>query len=225
MKSKILDIYEILLESYGHQNWWPGDSAWEICVGAVLTQNTNWQNVEKAIINLKAGGLIAEQGKSKTVNSNDYPEKFAKTSISEIETMIRPSGYFRLKAERMMNVVAWWLDNVSGGILKNDMTLNSWRESLLEVKGIGPETADSILLYAFEMPTFVIDSYTKRVMSRHLGTDPDIDYHELRAIFMENLPPDSDLFNEYHALIVRLAKETCIKKGCLENCPLRKIKT
>ena len=220
MKQRLLKIYDTLFNTYGPQHWWPGDSPWEICVGAVLTQNTNWSNVEKAILNLKAAGLIANSAKQK--NSEQVPAKFAKTPISEIEEMIRPSGYFRLKADRMMHVVEWWLENVSDEKLNQQgKTLDYWRESLLKVKGIGPETADSILLYAFNLPTFVIDAYTRRVMARHLGTDPDIDYHELRDIFMDNLPHDSQMFNEYHALIVKLAKEECLKRECKESCPLR----
>lgn len=220
MKQKILKIYEQLFNTYGPQHWWPGDSPWEICVGAVLTQNTNWSNVEKAIINLKAGRLIAA-GTTRQ-QPERFPAKFAETPIGEIEEMIRPSGYFRLKADRMMHVVGWWLENVSDGNLKQQgKSLDYWRDSLLKVKGIGPETADSILLYAFNLPTFVVDSYTKRVMSRHLGTEPDIPYHELRDIFMANLPNDTKLFNEYHALIVQLAKEKCLKRECKESCPLR----
>lgn len=219
MKTRLLKIYNILLETYGHQDWWPGNSPWEICVGAVLTQNTNWLNVEKAIVNLKAGGLIAKEADQ--ANSEEFAAKFATTTITEIEEMIRPSGYFRLKAERMMYVVNWWLNNVSKGKLNQKMTLEDWRKSLLEVKGIGPETADSILLYAFDLPTFVIDTYTKRIMSRHLGTDPNIDYHKLRALFMDNLPHDSSLFNEYHALIVQVAKKECLKRECKKDCPLR----
>lgn len=220
MKTSLLKIYNNLLDSYGSQNWWPGDSPWEICVGAVLTQNTNWSNVEKAIVNLKAGGLVANSSEQNKPES--FPAKFAKTPSSEIEEMIRPSGYFRLKADRMMHVVDWWLSNVKAGHLnQSGKSLDYWRDSLLEVKGIGPETADSILLYAFDLPTFVVDAYTKRVMSRHLGTDPNIDYHELRGLFMDNLTHDARLFNEYHALLVQVAKESCLKKECKEWCPLR----
>ncbi len=213
MKMRLLKTYNHLLNNYG-------DSPWEICVGAVLTQNTNWSNVEKAIANLKKAGLIA------TFANYDqqelFPAKFAKTPIHELEEMIRPSGYFRLKTDRMMHVVEWWLNNVSDGILnQRGKSLKFWRDSILQIKGVGPETADSILLYAFDLPTFVIDTYTKRVMSRHLGTAPDIDYHELRDIFMNNLPHDSAMFNEYHALIVQLAKESCLKRECLLDCPLR----
>lgn len=220
MKQRLLKIYHKLFEIYGPQNWWPGDSPWEICVGAVLTQNTNWSNVEKAIVNLKKGGLISNFPAQK--NPEHFPAKFTETPISIIEEMIRPSGYFHLKTERMMHVAEWWLTNVSGGFLCQDgKSLDFWRNSLLKVKGVGAETADSILLYAFNLPTFVVDSYTKRVMARHLGTDPDIDYHKLRDLFMENLPLDAKLFNEYHALIVQVAKEECLKRECKDSCPLR----
>ena len=127
-----------------------------------------------------------------------------------------------MKAERLLIFLEWWLVNVDNGGLQGDFSVDYWRDSLLSVKGIGPETADSILLYAFNLPTFVIDSYTKRVMARHLGTEPDISYDELRMIFMDNLPSDYRLFNEYHALIVSLAKDTCLKKACGDLCPLRK---
>jgi len=220
MKARLLKIYNNLLDTYGHQSWWPGDSTWEICVGAVLTQNTNWANVEKAIINLKHGGLIATG--TEQARHVDFPAKFRETPISEIEEMIRPSGYFRLKADRMMHLSEWWLQNVLNGQLnQTGKHLDYWRNSLLKVKGVGPETADSILLYAFDLPTFVIDSYTKRIMARHLGTDINIDYHEMRDIFMDKLPHEAKLFNEYHALIVQVAKKTCLKRECLESCPLR----
>jgi endonuclease III related protein len=222
MKTKLLNIYNNLLDVYGHQDWWPGNSPWEICVGAVLTQNTNWFNVEKAITNLKNGDLISSSPLKYDNQQEVFPVKFAETPIIDIEEMIRPSGYFRLKAGRMMNVVAWWLENVSCGKLsKEGKPLEYWRDSLLSVNGVGPETADSILLYAFDLPSFVIDTYTKRIMSRHLGTANDIDYHELRTLFMNNLPNDAKLFNEYHALIVQVAKEACLKRECLDFCPLR----
>lgn len=207
-KTDLVKIYEILYKAYGPQHWWPGDTPWEICIGAVLTQNTNWGNVEKAIANLKRGDNIC-------------PVKIRKMPLSELESAIRPSGYFRLKAQRLLAVTDWWLENVENERLHpKGQPLSFWRESILEVKGVGPETADSILLYSFNLPTFVIDAYTRRIMARHFGFKPDIDYHELRQIFMDNLPHDPKLFNEFHALFVRTAKEACRKNTCGSNCPL-----
>ena len=211
MRKKLLKIYDVLYETYGPQHWWPGDTPWEICVGAVLTQNTNWGNVEKAIANLK--------------NSNDLlPEKIMAMPDSELEDAIRPSGYFRIKTQRLKNVTRWWLDNVISDRLSSSKGLAFWRRSILEVKGVGPETADSILLYSFSLPTFVIDAYTRRIMARHCGTPEDIDYHEIQGLFMENLPNDYKLFNEYHALFVMMAKNDCRKNSCSEKCPLCKLK-
>lgn len=215
-KDAFIGLYETLFNAYGQQNWWPGDSAWEICVGAVLTQNTNWTNVEKAIANLKAAGLINKG------DATSDPAKLAATEPEKIAELIRPSGYFNLKTARLLHVTNWWLEN-RRKIEKpgNSAYLHKIRESLLNVNGVGPETADSILLYSFGLPTFVVDTYTKRVFSRHLGTPPDIDYHELRALVIENLPNDARLFNEFHALIVKVAKESCLKAKCGNDCPLR----
>ena len=214
-KDTLIGLYETLFKAYGSQNWWPGDSAWEICVGAVLTQNTNWTNVEKAIANLKAAGLI-DKG-----DETSDPAKFADTAPEKIAELIRPSGYFNLKTKRLLNVTEWWLGNVdSKGQPIDKPTLRDIRESLLTVKGVGPETADCILLYCFDYPTFVVDAYTKRVFARHLGTQPDWDYHELRALVMDNMPNEARLFNEFHALIVRVAKKSCLKSKCEDDCPL-----
>lgn len=211
MKTKLLKIYNTLYETYGPQHWWPGDTPWEICVGAVLTQNTNWSNVEKAIANLK-------------ISKNLFPEKIIAMPDAELEDALRPSGYFRIKTKRLKNVTRWWLDNVISDKLSNARGRSFWRKSILSVNGVGPETADSILLYSFNMPTFVIDAYTRRIMARHCGTPENIDYHELQNVFMENLPLNYKLFNEYHALLVRMAKEDCKKSGCSEDCPLCKLK-
>lgn len=211
MKDLLPRIYELLYEAYGPQFWWPGDTPWEICAGAVLTQNTNWGNVEKAVANLKK-------------NDSMTPERILEMPVQELEKALRPSGYFRLKAVRLRSVAFWWLDNtINDGIDLNAESLAYWRDSLLEVNGIGPETADSILLYSFNQPSFVIDAYTKRIMSRHAGTAPDVRYDDLRSLFMNNLEHDSGLFNEFHALFVRAAKEHCAKKMCSPLCPLRKL--
>lgn len=212
MKAKLQKIYAVLYKTYGPQYWWPGDTPWEICVGAILTQNTNWSNVEKAIANLKAAKKLS-------------PEKIMAMPDSELENALKPSGYFRIKTQRLKNVTRWWLDNVISDKLSSSKSLSDWRESILGVNGVGPETADSILLYSFNLPTFVIDAYTRRIMARHCGTPEDIDYHELQALFMNNLPAEYALFNEYHALLVRMAKDDCRKSFCSEKCPLCKLKS
>ena len=213
------ETYDRLYDAYGPQHWWPGDTPWEICVGAVLTQNTNWTNVEKAIANLKSAGLITADSKS----SVSDPAKLARTPEPLVAELIRPSGYFNLKTKRLLNVARWWLDNVGGdgAPLPSAGGLRELRENLLSVNGVGPETADSILLYCFDLPTFVVDAYTKRVFARHLNTQPDIEYERLRSLIMENLEPDATLFNEFHALIVKTAKEHCLKSKCATDCPLR----
>jgi len=198
-----------MFNKYGRQYWWPGDTPWEICVGAVLTQNTNWENVEKAIRNIKKVNAMS-------------PREIYYMPERKLEELLRPSGYFRLKTQRLRNVTRWWLDSVDEhSRLQSGLSLDCVRESLLSVKGVGPETADSILLYSFNMPTFVIDKYTRRIMSRHCGTPEEIDYHRLREIFMGSLPNETELFNEYHALFVRNGKLDCNSKGCGRDCPLR----
>jgi len=208
MQMQLSKIFSLLLEEYGPQHWWPGDTPWEIAAGALLTQNTNWGNVEKAIANLKRLGLLD-------------PAKIADSRDEIIQNTIRPAGYFRLKTYRFKNLARWWLANVRNDRLKRKSSdLDFWRDSLLSVSGVGRETADSILLYSFHLPTFVVDTYTKRIMSRHYVTAESIDYDELRDIFMNELPRDPVLFNEFHALFVRLGKEACGKRGCTAQCPL-----
>ncbi|MBN1863526.1 MAG: hypothetical protein JW808_01355 [Victivallales bacterium] len=221
MRELLLEIYGRLYSRYGSQGWWPGDSPWEICVGAVLTQNTSWTNVERAILNLKLAGLV-HTGKDTPGMDGHYAAKFAETPTIELHELLKPSGYYRLKTCRMLEVVAWWTKNTRNGMLSHRLgDLDHWRASLLKVKGVGPETADSILLYAFNMPTFVIDAYTRRIMARHAGIPLDINYEDLRGIFMDNLPHDVALFNEFHALFVRLGKEDCRPRGCSDECPLK----
>jgi endonuclease-3 related protein len=210
MDKRIVKGFDMLFARFGKQNWWPGDSPWEICAGAVLTQNTSWNNVEKAIALMKSAGALS-------------PDVVVELPVSELEELIRPSGFFRIKAQRLKNMAAWWLDNARNSKLKPGFSTAEWRRRLLEVNGIGPETADSILLYCFNQPVFVIDAYTMRISARHFGADPEISYHELQKIFMENLSGSAELFNEYHALLVRNAKECCRKNVCLEDCPLRDI--
>ncbi|MCM0754328.1 endonuclease III domain-containing protein [Desulfovibrio aminophilus] len=199
-----------MLAALGPSNWWPGETPFEVAVGAILTQNTNWVNVEKAIANLKNEGALE-------------PKALSRLSQERLEECLRPAGYFRLKAVRLRN----FLD-----FLKREAGLSmealaqrehaGLRERLLTVKGIGPETADSILLYALNAPVFVVDAYTQRIFSRHGLIPEESCYHDIQALFMDALPRDVALYNEYHALIVRTAKQWCVKKTprCEGGCPL-----
>jgi endonuclease-3 related protein len=209
----IKSIYSRLCRAYGKQNWWPttpeGDlhpsyhgkkinekQRFEIIVGAILTQNTSWKNVEKAIFNLNKANALS------------IP-KIKKISKSRLAGLIRPSGYFNQKAERLKIVADFFSKNKSPS-----------REELLAVKGIGPETADSILLYAFNKPFFVVDLYTKRIFSRIGICNGGCGYDELQELFHKALPKNAKLFSEYHALVVELAKRHCSKKPNCKNCPI-----
>ncbi|MGE4553474.1 MAG: endonuclease III domain-containing protein [Desulfovibrionaceae bacterium] len=198
-----------MLAALGPSHWWPGETPFEVLVGAVLTQNTNWGNVERAIANLKAAGVLD-------------PHAMYALPPAELSELIRPAGYFRVKAGRLRNVLAWLLEQCDGdmaGLAERDLA--ELRPSILEVKGVGPETADSILLYALNLPTFVVDAYTFRILGRHGLVAEDADYHALRAEFMDHLPEEAPLFNEYHALLVRVGKDFCRKRQprC-DACPL-----
>jgi endonuclease-3 related protein len=208
MHDRLIEIYNLLLERYGHLHWWPAETPFEVCVGAILTQNTNWGNVEKAVANLKREGLLS-------------PACLRELPVDRLAEKIRPAGFFNLKSVRLKEFVAWLFDNYGGSVERmSGAELPDLREELLKVKGIGPETADSILLYACAKPTFVVDAYTKRLLSS-LGLITGREgYEEVRALFMGNLPPDVALFNEFHALIVQHAKEHCRKKPRCAGCAL-----
>jgi endonuclease-3 related protein len=207
--SKVYEIYEILLDHFGPQEWWPGDSPFEIMVGAVLTQNTNWTNVSKAIDNLKGENLLTFE------NLHDLP-------VEVLAEKIKPAGYFNLKAARLKNLLSFIARNYYGSLEDMfDMDIHSLREEILTVKGIGPETADSILLYAGNKPVFVVDAYTHRIFARHNIIAEEDGYYEIQEYFMLTLPVEIALYNEYHALIVRLGKEFCKKsKPLCSKCPL-----
>jgi endonuclease-3 related protein len=197
----LLNVYNILLQHFGKQNWWPANTIDETIIGAILTQNTNWKNVEKAISNLKKNNLC----------SLDKIKNISKEFLADL---IRSSGYYNQKAERLIN----FSKNITlSKLMKKDLL--ETRKILLSQNGIGPETADSILLYAFKKPIFVIDTYTIRIFTR-LGLKlKDNKYHTFQDFFMKNLPNEEPLFNEYHALIVLLAKDFCKKKNqCLHCC-------
>ena len=203
------EMYELLYTYFGPQHWWPGDSPFEIMVGAVLTQNTNWANVEKAIANLKATGRFSLR------ELYQMPEQ-------TLAQLIRPVGYYNLKARRLRNLLEMVIKEYEGDI-ERLFDEDTWtlRRKLLLVKGIGPETADSILLYAAQKPVFVIDAYTYRILSRHGMIDDCATYEELQEVFMKNLPEDIQMYNEFHALIVQLGKSLCRKKPKCFECPLR----
>ncbi len=209
---RLEDIYEKLYVSFGPQSWWPGQTRFEIIVGAILTQNTNWLNVEKAIKNLRKERLLT-------------PLKIKKVSLLKLTSCIKPAGFFNVKAKRLRNFVHFLFEEYGGNLNKLAVeNLSVLRPKLLNVNGVGPETADSILLYAFKKEIFVVDAYTKRLLTRHKIVPPDSDYHNMQKLFMECLPSNAQMFNEYHALIVRLAKEYCKTKPQCEGCPLNKRK-
>jgi len=179
-------------------------------VGAILTQNTNWGNVEKAIINIKRHNLLT-------------PGKLYRMPLGKMASLIRPAGYYNIKARRLKNFLGFVFDRYKGNINKMLGTRTDiLRRQLLSVNGIGPETADSILLYALNKPVFVVDAYTKRIFSRHKLIKDGSSYAEVQDLFMRKLRPDLKLFNEYHALLVRLGKEFCLKnKRRCRLCPLK----
>jgi endonuclease-3 related protein len=208
LSDQLKEIYDLLYKRFGPQDWWPGDTPFEVIVGAILTQNTNWTNVEKAIINIKNADLLT-------------PEKLHHIDITKLAALIRPAGYFNIKAKRLKNFLDWFFENYDGKLVNLEKVRTSeLREQLLSVKGIGPETADSILLYAFNRPVFVVDAYTARSCARHQLINEDADYHQIQETFESNLPCDTQLFNEYHALIVNLGKNYCKPTPKCEECPL-----
>ncbi len=205
----ILTIYQKMFDALGTQRWWPGETPFEIIIGAILTQNTNWSNVEKAIKNLKTAGKLS-------------PEGIKNVPLAELATLIRPSGFFNVKARRVKAFIHWLFSRYEGSLSRMfSQDLQALRNELLSVKGIGPETADSILLYAGNMPTFVVDAYTHRIFSRHGFIAEESTYEEMKSFFEERLPKDAKLFNEYHALLVHIGKRYCKPKKACEPCPLR----
>lgn len=210
-RETLIEIYQLLYNTFGPQHWWPGETQFEIIVGAILTQNTNWANVEKAIANLKTADCLT-------------PKKLHNLDLSRLSELIRPAGYYNIKARRLKNFITWLFDNYAGNLanLENTNT-DKLRTELLAIKGVGCETADSILLYAMDRPVFVVDAYTARVAVRHGLIEPDADYERLHELFQSNLPQNTKLFNEYHALLVKVGKEFCRKQARCLNCPLEKI--
>ena len=200
----LLTLYKRLYQAYGPQDWWPADTPFEIMVGAILTQNTAWTNVEKAIQNLKQADAL---NLSSLLNKKE----------NELAELIRPSGYFNVKTRRLKHFAEWFLrhDKYIG---LDKLETNNLRKQLLSVNGIGPETADDILLYAFQRPVFVIDAYTRRLLLALDLIKGDENYETLRQGFESSLKPDVPQFQEYHALIVRHAKQKCLKTKSCVHC-------
>lgn len=201
------DIFKRLMADYGPQHWWPAREPFEVMVGAILTQSAAWLNVEKAIANLKEAKALS-------------PEAIRRLDLSEVARLIRPSGYYNAKALKLKSLARWLGEYYDDQLDKlSSSSTSELRQQLLSVHGIGPETADSILLYATGKPVFVIDAYTRRIFSR-IGLAPDGNsYAAYQALFMDNLTAGAGLFNEYHALLVCLAKDVCLKKPlCLKCC-------
>jgi len=206
-----MKIYRTLYRAYGPRNWWPGETPFEVMVGAILTQNTSWRNVEKAIQKLKGKGVL-------------NPEGIHRLKKSQLAPLIKSSGYFRIKADRLKSFLNFLFEEYDGDLKKMGRErLIELREKLLGVKGIGPETADSILLYGLKKPIFVIDAYTRRILSRHGMITEKASYEEVQRLFMDHLRLDEKLFNEYHALLVHLGKTVCKKIPECEICPLKGI--
>jgi endonuclease-3 related protein len=205
---KLMQMYQLLIERFGPQGWWPGQSTTEIIIGAILTQNTSWKNVEKAIANLNAAHCL------------DF-DKLNAMHTDFIAELIRPAGYYNIKAARLKNFVNWLFAEYRGDLhLVENVSTDLLREKLLSIKGIGRETADSILLYAFERPVFVIDTYTFRVLSRHYLIDEYCEYDQMKDLFERNLKLDTKLFNEFHALFVCVGKDFCKPRPKCQGCPL-----
>lgn len=206
MKRRLMAVYRRLHATHGPQHWWPGDSVFEIMVGAVLTQNTAWTNVEKAIANLKTAQALS-------------PEAIVAASHRRLASWLKPSGYFNVKAKRL-RAFCEWLIRAGGAQRIAHFPTDVLRAQLLAVHGIGPETADDILLYAFNRPVFVIDAYTRRLFARLGVIEGKEAYEALREMFETALPTDAQLFNEYHALIVAHAKHVCRKRPLCSDCKL-----
>lgn len=203
------EAYHRMAKHFGPTHWWPGDTPFEIAIGAILTQNTAWTNVEKAIVNLKREKLL-------------HPKAMAACDSERLHQALRPSGYFRQKAERVRLFSQYLLDHYGGSMKRMARRpLEVLRPELLSLKGIGPETADDILLYACHLPVFVVDAYTRRILSRHGHVEPDIRYEPLRALFEARLPQDIRQWQEYHGLIVFTAKDFCRSHPRCEGCPLQ----
>lgn len=210
MTTTVQEAYDRLFTAYGPQGWWPGDSPFEVLIGAVLVQNTAWRNVEKALDNLRDAGCLNAR-------------RLYALPVEELAELIRPAGYYRIKAQRLRNLLQLVVERYDADLATLfAVPPDVLRNELLEVQGVGPETADAIMLYAGQIPSFVADTYAHRVLARHGWLDFEADYTAVKEFFEERLPSDVRLYNEYHALLVRVGKEHC-KSGepkC-DGCPLQ----
>jgi endonuclease-3 related protein len=209
LADKLKEVYGRLFREYGPQHWWPAEETFEVMAGAILTQSTAWTNVEKALGNLKAAGKLSAEG-------------LRRLTEAELAGLIRPCGYYNVKARRLKAFAAWLGEKYNDNLHRLFKNSNeSLRSQLLDIYGIGEETADSIILYAANKPAFVIDAYTRRIIDR-LGLKPDDEsYAGYQKLFTANLPSDARLYNEYHALLVRHGKEACRKRPLCHRCCLR----
>lgn len=209
VKARLLRLYRDLLRRFGEQQWWPGRSAFEIAVGAILTQHTAWTNAARAVAVLRARGLLT-------------PTRLAAVPEEELAELIRAAGTYRLKARRLRTFITWLLARFGGRFdgLRGSL-LAPLRRELLSVSGLGPETVDAILLYAAHRPTFVADAYVRRVLGRHRLLRPGVGYEEARKFIESHLPSDPALFNEFHALLVAAGKSHCRTIPLCATCPLR----
>jgi endonuclease-3 related protein len=204
---RLKEVYERLLAAYGLQHWWPAERPFEVMIGAILTQSAAWRNAEKAIGNLKAAGALS-------------PAAIRSLPVSELARIIHPCGYFNAKALKLKALVGWFAGYCDDFNNLSAIDMNILRRELLAIHGIGPETADSILLYAIGRPVFVIDAYTRRIISRiGFGVERE-SYDGYQRLFTANLAADAALFNEYHALLVKLAKDACRKQPLCSKCCL-----
>lgn len=211
-RGKLIAIYNCLSKYFGPMGWWPAETPFEVIIGAILTQNTNWLNVEKSIKRLKERNLL-------------NPHALLMIDEESLSEIIRPSGFYRLKARRLKEFINYLFKMHDGDTERMfSMDSNSLRNELLSIRGIGPETADSILLYAGAKPFFVVDAYTKRILSRHGAIDKNATYDQIQSFFHENLPGEAQLFNEFHALFVATGKRYCRKNPNCNPCPLNKKK-
>lgn len=203
-RDQLMNIFDRLFRAYGPRHWWPAPTPYEMMVGAILTQNTAWTNVEKAIRNFE---------------NRLSPEFVATVSLEELAGIIRPCGYFNQKARHLKHLTSWFETYNYDVSLVTKVDGQCLRQELLAVKGVGPETADSILLYALDQPFFVIDAYTRRLLTR-LGWEVPARYDRLRLMMEVSLPRDTHLYGEFHGLIVEHAKRYCRKKPACLDCPL-----
>jgi endonuclease-3 related protein len=200
-----MKVYNALYAAFGPQHWWPAKTPFEVVVGAILTQQAPWKNVERAINNLKTAKLLT-------------PGRIANANLLLLQKLIRPAGFYKVKSKRLKEISKLYPGMKELG----KKPVNKAREDILEMDGIGPETGDSILLYAFGMPTFVVDAYTKRFVKRYGFTAgwKKVDYDNTKTFFEDNVTRNVQIYNEFHALIVELGKRHCKTKPVCERCPL-----